>query len=150
LKYSGLKAGTGDPDPGAHAAEACAQARGACRRERGDEPDTDDRADLFVRSATAAQCSRAANERFVFSVCRMLRLKPTLVVKISDTSLTGKAGSNPACEVTHRGATLARDPHAPRLLFVPCGRTGVESLRPISPVPQRTHQGPVLAPVRRW
>ena len=38
-------AGTGDPDPGARAEKARARVRGACRRERGDEPDTDGRAD---------------------------------------------------------------------------------------------------------
>ena len=37
-------AGTRDPDLGARAAKARAHARGACRRERGDEPDTDGRA----------------------------------------------------------------------------------------------------------
>src|SRR5262249_53717643 len=37
-------AGTGDPDPGAHAETRVPKRAGACRRERGDEPDTDRRA----------------------------------------------------------------------------------------------------------
>ena len=43
-------------------------------------------------------------KQFDFLVCRVFAAKPTLVVKTSDTSLLGKAGSNPAFEVTHRGA----------------------------------------------
>jgi len=63
---------------------------------------------FFWRFATAAHRSRAANEFSYFSICRILRLKPTLVVKISDTSLTGKAGSNPALGVTYRGSGPAK------------------------------------------
>jgi hypothetical protein len=65
----------------------------------------------FSKFAIAAHRSCAAHKHVSFSGLPLLAAKPTLVVKISDTSLqTETAGSIPACEVTHRGAAPARDP----------------------------------------
>jgi hypothetical protein len=58
------QAGTGDPDPGARAAFARAQARGACRRERGDEPDTDGRAN----SSEFAHCGATQSAAQIYFV----------------------------------------------------------------------------------
>jgi hypothetical protein len=60
------EAGTGDPDPGARAAVARAQARGACRRERGDEPDTDGRAN----SSEFANCGATQGAAQIYFVIR--------------------------------------------------------------------------------
>jgi hypothetical protein len=58
------QAGTGDPDPGARAAVAWAQERGACRRERGEKPDTDGRANLSMGFAMAAHRSAPPQNLF--------------------------------------------------------------------------------------
>src|SRR5579871_402602 len=67
---------------------ARAQVRGACRRERGDEPDTDDRANSREFAHRGASC---AAEEFWFAGCARscASAQPTLVVKMSDTSLNG-------------------------------------------------------------
>jgi hypothetical protein len=60
------------------------------------------------------------------------------------------AGSNPACDVTHRGGAREGS-RAPRLLSFRKARTGVDSLTPISPVPQRVSRLPMPeASARRW
>jgi hypothetical protein len=90
IRNSPAKAGTGDPDPGARAGEARAQARGACRRERGEKPDTDGRANLSRVRTRGASFTAPRQNLFRNSVCRLSRLNQTLVVKISDTSHPGK------------------------------------------------------------
>src|SRR3954469_11867310 len=72
-------------DRRAHAGPACAQVRGACRIERGDEPDTDDRANFFGGSQSRRNVHAPQTHISSFLVCRVSRLEPTLVVKISDT-----------------------------------------------------------------
>jgi hypothetical protein len=139
---------------------ARAQVRGACRRERGDEPDTDGRASFFESSQNAARrrqrrnipfpvCRTCANRWSLWLVMRGLdprihqsgilwiqerwiagsspartalrgagaRLKPTLVVKMSDTSHHGKAGSNPAFD-SRTVERPGKGPHAPRRRFL--------------------------------
>src|SRR5579871_1482970 len=70
--------------PGLARENARAQARGACRRERGDEPDTDGRANSDGVRNWRRIC--AAERLQLNPVCRLFAAQPTLVVKISDTS----------------------------------------------------------------
>ena len=121
--------------------KARAQVRGACRRERGDEPDTDGRANPDGSQHAARRQRR--DRIFVDRFAAMIAAQPTLVVKMSDTSLHGKAGSNPAFDARTVDAALgeACTRHGAGL----SARTApvLSSLTPISPVPQRTHQWPM-------
>jgi len=71
---------------------ARAHKRGACRRERGDEPDTDDRANLKGFANGGAPFIAPRQNLFVIRFAAHHAAQPTLVVKMSDTSHHGKSG----------------------------------------------------------
>ena len=120
----------------------CPSARGLSEGTRR-KPDTDDRVNLFSRFAIAAHRSRAAHKHVSFSGLPRPAAKPTLVVKISDTSLQWKKRVRiPPVKSRTVERPPARDPARATAPARPSGLTGVESLRPISPVPQRAYSWP--------
>lgn len=90
------------------------QARGACRREQGDEPDTDGRVNSKEFANGGASTAPRRNFQNGLPHCAA---QPTLVVKMSDTS--------------HGGAPVLLD-------------VGTIPKTPISLVPWRTYQWPAL------
>ena len=134
-RNSPAQAGTGDPDPRARAAEARAQERGACRRERGAS-----RIPMAERTPGSSRMRRRSWRRariYLHLVCRMLRLNQTLVVKISDTSRRKKRVRIPPVKPAPWSGP-ERGTHAPWAPVLPQGNNRRrQSLTPISPVPQR-------------
>jgi hypothetical protein len=105
------QAGTGDPDPGARAAFARARARGACRRERGDEPDTDGRANSSEFAHCGATQSAAQIYFVIWSAAGIIVRRGSTDAGGEDVGYfasNGKAGSTPAFDVTHCGGAQAR------------------------------------------
>jgi hypothetical protein len=95
-RNSPAQAGTGDPDPGARAAEACAQERGACRRERGAS-----RIPMAERTPGSSRMRRAVLSAAQEFICIWF------AASCGSTKPGGedfgyfspeKAGSNPACD----------------------------------------------------
>jgi hypothetical protein len=69
---------------------------------------------------------RRAKKLFCILVCRLEHARaaqPTLVVKMSDTSLPGKAGSNPAFDARAPGGGQAKVRYAPRREVFPKGKS---------------------------
>ena len=93
-----------------------------------------------VRDSGAAE----RREKFVCNqVCRTRAAKPTLVVKISDTSRHGKAGSIPAFDA-RTGMRPRKGLHAARRSLASTRSKAVLlSLTPISTVPQRAQRLPM-------
>lgn len=121
-KFSG-EAGTGDPDPGARARMRAPEARGLPEGTRR-KPDTDGRANQ-VGFAMAAQSSER-RDGIHFSIW--------FAASRGSTNAGGEdfgyfapmetAGSNPACEVTHRGAASQSSSTRHGSRSSPRGRTG--------------------------
>ncbi len=120
--------------------DARAQARGACRREQGDEPDTDGRASS-KEFATAARRQRR-DEIFENGWPHRCGSTDAGGEDVGYFAQLERAGSNPAFD-TRTGMRPGKGPHAARRSFSPARRgAALSSLTPISPVPQRTYQWP--------
>jgi len=107
--------------PGLALGRRVARKRGACRRERGAS-----RIPMAERTmqgfANGGAPFSAPQKKFLNLVCRLAAAQPTLVVKMSHTSLQGKAGSNPAFDARTVDAA-SRGLCAPRLRFCRKART---------------------------
>ena len=113
------QAGTGDPDPGARAGEARAHVRGACRRERGES-----RIPMAerIRKGFAIAARFRAPQLFLQSGLPHRAAQPTLVVKISDTSLQRKERVRIPPVMSRTVEAPGEGSHAPRLRILPQGK----------------------------
>ena len=118
-KYPGESRNGRPGSRGSRRRGACSE-RGACRRERGDKPDTDDRANP-EGFAIAARRSERRDRIYLHLVCRVAA-QPTLVVKISDTSLQGKSGFDSRLLMSRTVEAALQGPLRRGLRFLPQGK----------------------------
>ena len=107
------QAGTGDPDPGARAGmrvpKRAGPAGGNEAMSRTPMAGRTSKGSLWRRAVESA----ATEIRLSDLAGRIRAVQPALVVKMSDTSLHGKAGSNPACDARTGERSRQRSACAP-------------------------------------